>query len=346
MKMLFLFVLKIFANIYNVKYYTLSDKPILKNLFKYRKFRMRFKDKDFVFENGSKKYITDACMYSIISPNSFGHLYVCNQFKGLICTDKNCLEIEAVKKPNPRKIRVREFNQKNIEFRMPEIYKSGINSNGFFGYNNGRVYFKQNLRLSRKKIIELRIALINEYDRYKELQSDAYNDTLEIFNNAKKIIESLEFDYFTLTLSNTIIISRTESNLLSNKKSEAPLEDFEKNISKLKEVNSKLQKSDLLVLVTNDSVNEQEGLSYYQGMKDIDTRYMIINLDNKNTAYYNGKILVHEILHTLGSLHDKGNNGFLMDELFVNKNNREIILSDDRRHEVEAFVLKHMEVFK
>jgi hypothetical protein len=343
--MLLLFILKILTTVYKVKYFTLSDGPISKNLFNYRKFRMKFNDKNFVFSNGSKKYITDACMYSVISPNSFGHLYVCNQFKGLICTDKNCIEIEAVSKNNPRKIRVREFEQQNIEFRIPERYKSGINSNGFFVYNNGKVYFKNNLRLSRKKIIELRIGLINEYERYNQLQLYAYNDALEIFNSAKNIIENLEFNYFTLTLVNTIIISRTESNLLPNKKSEAPLEDFEKNISKLKEINTRLQSSDLLVLVTNDAANEQEGLSYYQGMKNIDTRYIIINLDPQNTAYYKGKILVHEILHTLGSLHDKGSSGFLMDELFVNKNDKEIRLSDERRHEVEAFVLKNMEIF-
>lgn len=331
------------AEVTSVNYYNLNDTLLTKLDFKIRNFKFKIGDKTFIFSNGSRNYISDPCVYTLVTKNTFGYLKVCNGVEGLICTSIECLEIKYVKKKDPYHLDVETYPLDKVLVKFNDNFKSEIYTTTQSLSSDNRI-IENRIHIKNKRIIKIRLALINEYDRYIKLKNHAYIETLHLFKVARKIINSLNFDNFSLDIVKTSIVNRSKSNLLIDNQKD-PLSTLNANITKLKDINSYLYNSDLIVLLTDNKTNEKEGMSYLNGLGDVDTKYIIINYNPDDTLFYKAKVLVHEILHTLGSTHDLENKGYLMEKRFLNKKDLKIKLSRKSKKEIEKFVEKNKGYF-
>ncbi|WUR03592.1 zinc-dependent metalloproteinase [Vairimorpha necatrix] len=337
--MIFFPLLFITAEIFKVKYLNMDDNPLSKFKFDRRKFKLNVDNKKFIFTNGSKNYITNPCVFTLEQEDSFGYLRICDEYLGLICTLKECWKLESTKDTDPYSVKIDKYSLNKVTANFENFYKSEITNISKKLSDDGLI-IKNELRLVDKKILQLKIALINDYDRYKSLNKKANDETLEIFDMTRKILNSLKFKDFMVDIFLSINLNRTTSNLISSKLKD-PLTTLESKISKIKSINNKLYDSDLIILITNDKFNDREGMSYLNGLEDRETKYIIVNLDQEDTIFYKAKVLVHEILHTLGSSHDEEGDGFLMDKNFLDKNDKKVLLSEKSVKDIEKFVIKN-----
>lgn len=78
---------------------------------------------------------------------------------------------------------------------------------------------------------------------------------------------------------------------------------------------SLFQTSNLIVLLTDkeDSTNI-EGLTFIGGACSANDSYSVIRLKSSDSTFYHGKVMAHEILHSLNAKHDKDEKDMLMEQ--------------------------------
>lgn len=343
--MILFFLLFNIGKIFKVKYYSILEKEITENVFKKRNFIMKYNKNELRLTRGTKNYMIDRCRYILYDSKYFGHLNTCNGIKGMLCSHEKCIKIIA---PNPKKINeldIKEFSPKKLV--INNFFNLNLNeeSQSNFYIEDNELTLRLNSILIYKKILSINLSFINDFSRFKILREKVYDDTFFIFNKMIEIFTNLDFGMLSIKLKLNEIITRTSSELIKNTSMLDPLATFQKELSiQISPLFKKIILSDLIILLRNDTEAESEGMSYFEGFKDADYKFIIVNLDNNDDVMYKAKVIIHEILHTLGSTHDKKEKGSIMEDTFINKKSDKIKISMKTRNEIEIFALKNLEL--
>lgn len=345
--MILVFLLNILAKLYNVKYYSIINKELNDNVFKKRNLILKYDNNELRLTRGNKNYMIDRCRYILNKSKYSGHLNICNGIKGMFCSLEKCIKINA---PDPKqitKLNIREFSPNKLVVDKPYNFNLSENSQSNFFIEENNLVLRLDNIFFNKRILPIRLSFINDYGRFKILGEKVYDDTYLIFLKMITIFDNLDFRMLKLNLTLNEIITRTSSELIKDIYISDPLLILQKELfNQTSPVLKKINKSDLIILLRNDAEAESEGMSYFEGFKDPNFNFIIVNLDNNDDAYYKAKVIIHEILHTLGGTHDKKEKGFIMEDTFVNKKSEKIQISVKTRNEIEIFALKNLDTIK
>lgn len=230
----------------------------------------------------------------------------------------------------------------------------------------------------------LRIFFVNGYNGIRELGSNVKRDTYEVFKNAKRIIERIDFGGIRVKMVIMGMLEDPNRDKENCKNNEERLEYFRKTFNDIKEGNFKdnegafeyfirkfnsimhkeddlkekleyfikefndirenpMISSNLMILLLSSNNDDVEGASYIGGTAFPGDGYSLVRMDVKDSYFYRGKVLAHEILHTIGGQHDS-EEGYLMNE-YLDQDGKEVKVSNRTIHEVGRFLKKNIKKF-
>lgn len=237
-------------------------------------------------------------------------------------------------------------------------------------------YEPGSVQLSRANLLErkpgtkvVKIFLINDLQRVQEVGPDINSDTAEIFDNAKKIFENNEWKRYGIELALNGILNIVDKPIINESFSEflglsklrfggpSALQDLEKSRSmdKLRifsemfesiknepgDTNNLLASSNLVVLLQASDTDKVNGLTFIGGAGAPSKGFGIVEISENDSYFYKGKILAHEISHSLGARHDLDSKHLMRKEESPADREEEMPLSRRSIEEIEDFIAEN-----
>lgn len=213
----------------------------------------------------------------------------------------------------------------------------------------------------------VKVFLINDTDRVEEVGPTINLDTIEIFKNAKQVFEGNKWTS-PVQLSLSGILNAVNGPLVRDfvDRPMGPGIDtrpfhveYEKadSIEMLMELSKRfelaeadadvkalLEKSNLVLLLKTSGVRVN-GLTFVGGMASPHRRFGIVRVAEPDSYFYKGKVLAHEIAHSLGAGHDHGDGCLMREEENPGEREESAVLSLGSIRDIEDFISRHESMF-
>lgn len=196
--------------------------------------------------------------------------------------------------------------------------------------------------LSMKRAVK--IFLINDAERVQEIGPEINLDTSEIFRSAKSIFEGNKWLKQTeLVLMGTLnIVDRLLDSDSEVQDAEARsierLRGFADAFQAMRDGGSHplLTASDVVFLLRRSDTARVNGLTFIGGAGSPDRGFGVVELNELDSYFYKGKVLAHEISHSLGAVHSV--DGLMKGEESPTEREEDVVLSSRNIGEMEAFM--------
>ncbi|KAF9762996.1 Zinc metalloproteinase-disintegrin-like BfMP [Nosema granulosis] len=193
-----------------------------------------------------------------------------------------------------------------------------------------------------EKTAYVKIFFINDRDRVEDLQGDINFDTQEMFREASRIIEGM----FKIKLQFMGVLNIVDGTLFPEVyTSKIQKLEYLSNFFEDRSLDKSLQNSNLIVFLTSKDIDDVEGLSFIGGSCSLRDGYSMINISQKDSSFYKGKVLAHEILHSLGAHHDDKSLSLMRESFNPVYRESEVVISKETQEEVEAFLHRNISMF-
>lgn len=323
-----------------------EDIPLTSPLFvEFDVFNRRFKVelRDSSYRAGRTLLKQSLCDFStrlVGDPESYGSVSLCNSIQGSFVSSGS-------------EYRMRSTENGEIEVEMLEHDVGG---------QPGEEDMHKDV--SGRKV--LRLFVINDFERVQEVGPGINVDTIEIFNNAKNIFEKSRWRRHNIELVLSGILNVVDRPLIYE-----PFNEFQRlnrlrfdgspepqgdeqarSIERLKRLSEAvasvrndlgdtyvhLGRSNLVFLLQASDTGRVNGVSFIGGAGSSLEGVGIVKILDADSYFYKGKILAHEISHSLGALHGPGTGHLMKEEEGPADREENTVLGETAIREIEDFI--------
>ncbi|KHN69541.1 hypothetical protein M896_060390 [Ordospora colligata OC4] len=210
----------------------------------------------------------------------------------------------------------------------------------------------------------LPIFLINDFERVQEVGPSINQDTMQMFNISKKILEKNKWKRYNINLKLNGILNVVHSPLnvrqtnvpwaqtISEDHTEG-LEQFDnirmlktfsdmfRSIDNKEDMMGKLMDQAGLIVLLQPSGSIVSGLTFSNGFGSSDRRFSIVRISGTDSYFHQGKVLAHEIAHSIGANHELGTKCLMKPEDSPVDNDEDAFLSNKAIDAMEHFLYKN-----
>ncbi|KAH9411291.1 hypothetical protein HK407_06g11220 [Ordospora pajunii] len=207
----------------------------------------------------------------------------------------------------------------------------------------------------------LQIFLINDFERVQEVGPGINHKTVQMFNISKSILEKNKWKRYSINLKLNGILNVVHSPLAQNQpnthSTQTILEDRTEGLEQIdniralhtfsgmfrsvdnkKDVVEELLDQAGLIVLLQPSGRIVSGLTFANGFGSSDRRFSIVRISGTDSYFHQGRILAHEIAHSIGADHELCGMCLMKPEANPVGNEDDVFLSSEAIDAVEHFL--------